>query len=360
MAEIRRKGTVIYFVPIQKKFFSQWEYYQVDLEMLSECFSSVIVCHDTRSFIKAIFSNDVEAVYCWWWAKSVHCIVISKIFKLPVYVTGAVHMYDESGSQDFTSKGWLYRGSCRLAWRVASANLFISKSQFRQICSHERVHNAYLLKSSLPQSFDRQLASERYKKRLQHKSFGNAEKACFLTIVWMTRDQLRRKSVYETLGACKLLLEEGITNFEWVIAGEKSDGCEELTSKIAELGLESYVKVVNDVSQEEKAMLYESADLYVQPSYYEGFGNAVLEAMSHGLGAIVSRNTAQAEVIGDSGFMVEEIDPESIAKVMARYLVLSPHERIDHLDLVLRTINERHLFEYRLRQFTEIIGARAA
>lgn len=95
----------------------------------------------------------------------------------------------------------------------------------------------------------------------------------------------------------------------------------------------------------------------MQPSYYEGFGNAVLEAMSYGLVAIGSRNTTQAEVIGDSGIMVEEIEPDSIAKAIAGYLSLSSEDCLQGRKRVLKTIYERHLFKYRLNKFLKIIDA---
>lgn len=77
----------------------------------------------------------------------------------------------------------------------------------------------------------------------------------------MTKEHLKRKSVYETLGALKILIDREIGNFTWVIAGGDSDGREELSLKIAKLGLGNYVKIVFGVSQEEKEILYKKANL---------------------------------------------------------------------------------------------------
>ena len=57
-------------------------------------------------------------------------------------------MFDESGS-DFYSKSLVYRLLNRLAWRLSEATLFISRSQFRQVVSHEKVRNPKILKSSV-------------------------------------------------------------------------------------------------------------------------------------------------------------------------------------------------------------------
>ena len=341
--------SVIYFAPVPKKYFEEWDYYQVDLEMLKQCFSSVIICHGVWSFLKTVFSIKTNAVYCWWWHQSVICVVISRLLKIPVYVTGAVHMYDESGAPDFYSKSFLFRLACRISWRLASKNLFISKSQFRQICSHEKVNNSFILKSSLNKYFEPSMVIDKKSNKL---------KFCFLTIVWMTKDQIKRKSIYETLEAVSMLVKNGYNNFEWIIAGGSADGVSDLEKKIHELKLSKHVKLYINITNEQKKLLLENADLYIQPSYYEGFGNAVLEAMSFGVPAVVSRNTAQAEVIGRAGFIVEEIDQESIMNNLKKYMELSDYDRKKLYQKVIETVKSRHLFEYRVKQFLSIINIR--
>jgi glycosyltransferase involved in cell wall biosynthesis len=341
------KGAVVYFAPVKKQFFEKWEYYQVDLEMLERCFETVIVCHSIWDFVKRIVFSPVRATYCWWWHQSVVCVIISRLLRIPVYVTGAVHMYDESGSPDFFSKGRLFRLACRISWRLASRNLFISQSQHRQICSHESVNNATVLKSSLSASYDVNSIE------VEVKVDGDT-KIRLLTIVWMTKDQLKRKSVYQTLDGLALLVQSGVRNVEWTIAGGSESGSDDLARKITELKLDEYVCLQLDISTTQKCVLYKNAHLYIQPSYYEGFGNAVLEAMSFGIPAVVSRNTAQAEVIGDAGFIVEEIDAVSIANVLSRYIGLSIKDRQLMRNKVYEVVSQRHLFDYRVEQFEHI------
>jgi len=345
-----KNKSVIYFVPVPKKYFDEWDYYQVDLEMLKQCFSSVIICHGLCNFLKTVFLVKSNAVYCWWWHQSVICVIISRLLRIPVYVTGAVHMYDESGASDFYSKSFLYRLACRISWRLASKNFFISKSQFRQICSHEKVNNSFILKSSLNKYFKPSMIIDKEFKK------SNKSKFCFLTIVWMTKDQIKRKSIYETLDAVSMLVKNGYDNFEWIIAGGAADGVNDLEKKIRALKLSEHVKLYINISNEEKRMFLENADLYIQPSYYEGFGNAVLEAMSFGVPAVVSRNTSQAEVIGQAGFIVEEIDQLSIMNNLKNYMELSDSDRKKLYLKVIQTVKNRHLFEYRVKEFLSIIN----
>jgi glycosyltransferase involved in cell wall biosynthesis len=74
---------------------------------------------------------------------------------------------------------------------------------------------------------------------------------------------------------------------------------------ISELGLQDSVLLVGRVTEEDKLLLYQAADLYVTPSSYEGFGLTALEAMACGVPAIAANRTSLPEVVGDGGLLVE-------------------------------------------------------
>ena len=95
---------VVYYVPVNQKYFDKWEYYQVDLKMLKDVHENVLVAKTFKEFIKIIFSKKIDLVYYWWWHSSLVVILISKLINIPTYGTGAVHMYDESGALDFYKK----------------------------------------------------------------------------------------------------------------------------------------------------------------------------------------------------------------------------------------------------------------
>ena len=64
------------------------------------------------------------------------------------------------------------------------------------------------------------------------------------------------------------------------IIGGNGDGVEELQKFIIEAELSSNITLLIDADNETKIQMYQEADLYFQPSTYEGFGNSVLEAMT--------------------------------------------------------------------------------
>ena len=62
------------------------------------------------------------------------------------------------------------------------------------------------------------------------------------------------------------------------------------------------------------------ARLLVQPSFEEGFGLPVLEAMTLGVPVVAANRGALPEVLGDAGLLVDPDDPDEIAAAIARLL----------------------------------------
>ncbi len=67
---------------------------------------------------------------------------------------------------------------------------------------------------------------------------------------------------------------------------------------------------------------YKSADLYVQPSLYEGWGMAVIEAMASGRAVVMTDVGCAGEVLkdGESGVVVPSTDEQTLASAMLRLL----------------------------------------
>lgn len=345
-------GKVIFFVPVEEKYLTRWEYYQVDYEALTAMYSNVMVC----TSIWQVLNNwrGTRLVYCWWWHQSAPIILLARLLGIKTQVTGAIHMFDLSGATDFFSKPFFYKVASRLALALADRNLFISRDQYLQITSHLKVNNPTVVLSSLAKnsSFSRELIAEERKKRRQNEEWGRT--ALFLTVSWHTQEQYRRKGIFETLGALALVKERTDFQFRWLIAGGEGDGLPLLRSRIAELGLEDNVDVRMDISQEEKRELFLTFDLYIQPSWCEGFGNAVLEATSHGLPALVSRYTAQPEVVGDSGYVTMEMSAEGIYRELQAFLALDSHSRAQLEKEVLKHVERHFTFERRLESLEKI------
>lgn len=69
-----------------------------------------------------------------------------------------------------------------------------------------------------------------------------------------------------------------------------------------------YPLFTGELTDEEKYLYYRTADIFVYPSFFEGFGFPPLEAMSCGTPVITSRNSSLPEVASDSAVLVDPYD----------------------------------------------------
>lgn len=94
------------------------------------------------------------------------------------------------------------------------------------------------------------------------------------------------------------------------------------------LGLNSRVRLIGRISENDKLALYRGASLYVTPSRYEGFGLTALEAMSCGVPTIAAARTSLPEVVGNGGLLVEPTVGDMAAAMTS---VLTDPEHAQHL-----------------------------
>lgn len=87
-----------------------------------------------------------------------------------------------------------------------------------------------------------------------------------------------------------------------------------------ELKLQGTVRFFENVPDDDLALFYNAADLLVQPSYLEGFGFPVLEAMACGTATICSNTTSLPEVVGDAALLINPNDDNAMYKAMWRLL----------------------------------------
>lgn len=81
------------------------------------------------------------------------------------------------------------------------------------------------------------------------------------------------------------------------------------------------IKFLGYVSDREKELLYHRAQVFIYPSYYEGFGLPPLEAMSHSLPVITSNVSSLPEVVGTAALSVNPYDINAIAKALELVII---------------------------------------
>lgn len=122
-----------------------------------------------------------------------------------------------------------------------------------------------------------------------------------------------------------LLLEafhELIKDFEdlkLIIIGPDDGYLEHLKSLVKLLQLETHVMFPGPLYNQEKMEAYKDADLYVLPSYYEVFGNTVLEACACGTPVVVTDRCGISEFVDEFGY-VTSYNKDSLKKAMKKIL----------------------------------------
>ena len=93
-----------------------------------------------------------------------------------------------------------------------------------------------------------------------------------------------------------------------------------LTDYIDAHNLEEAVTMVGWMPSEKLKPYYDAADLYFHAATYEPFGNVILEAMATGLPVIAVKAGGPEEVTGTSGVILENNDPEGMAKAIDEFI----------------------------------------
>jgi glycosyltransferase involved in cell wall biosynthesis len=96
---------------------------------------------------------------------------------------------------------------------------------------------------------------------------------------------------------------------------------ERLRKLVNELDISNDVLFVDHPSQDDLVRFYSTADIFVFPSLYEGFGMPPLEAMACGTPVVTSNTSSLPEVVGDAAIRVDPTNIEQIANAI--WLVLS-------------------------------------
>lgn len=104
------------------------------------------------------------------------------------------------------------------------------------------------------------------------------------------------------------------------IVGRKgwlAEGLEELAGR---LGVHDDVVFVGAAPDEDLPLFYNVADVFINPSSYEGFGLTLLEAMACGVPVVTSEVSSIPEVVGDAALTVSPRDVEGVADAVSRLL----------------------------------------
>lgn len=170
----------------------------------------------------------------------------------------------------------------------------------------------------------------------------------FVFVGRLTRD----KGVFELVEAATRLAHQ--LNFEVYLVGD-GDAFDSLGRLVSDRNLEP-VSLLGWQDRASVSRILESSHIFVLPTYREGFPNAVLEGMAHGLPVIATDTGAISDSVQDgvNGFLIAPKSVPELVSAMARYLN-DPELVSKHSSESLRVVRERHDREINCQLIVDVL-----
>ena len=269
------------------------EFYRQDIEILRSLGHEVVTATRWSGV-----PRDADLYYVWWWTWTLPVLALARARGKPSIATGVLdHPYPIPG-RGYAARALPERALMNLAMRTADVNVLLSR--------HEAEGAPRDLPLRNPRFIPLAVDTDAY------SPTGAPREEFALTVLWMESYNVWRKCAVEIVESIPAVVARHPAA-RFVIAGEHHDGFGEVLAAARRLGVERHVDFPGAVSREEKVRLMRTCRLYLQPTRYEGFGAAILEAMSCGAPVVTNPVGAVPEVVGDCAILLPEQRPETIS-----------------------------------------------
>lgn len=114
------------------------------------------------------------------------------------------------------------------------------------------------------------------------------------------------KNILRLLEAYALFVKEGGAQSLVLVGGRHlPEYSEKVGQKIKDLGIQDLVHIAPYIQEEDMPKLYSAARAFIFPSYHEGFGLPIIEAMACGTPVATGNLTASPEVAGGAAILFD-------------------------------------------------------
>jgi glycosyltransferase involved in cell wall biosynthesis len=211
----------------------------------------------------------------------------------------------------------LVRTACRRCQAVLTISEFSRQEVIRYgFAPPDKVHATLL---GVKQDFARnQLSSDKVEQILRRLCVRRPFLLC-------VAHSYPHKNIDKLIDAFALLHEE--IPHQLVLVGKGRRGEAAVRNSLLKIMQPERALRLSGLSEEELRTLYQTADLFVLPSTYEGFGLPVIEALLAGLPVVTVRAASLPEVGGEAALYVDQPEPALLAAEMKAALRLSAAER---------------------------------
>ncbi|MFA5967238.1 MAG: glycosyltransferase family 1 protein [Patescibacteria group bacterium] len=136
-----------------------------------------------------------------------------------------------------------------------------------------------------------------------------------------------RKNVIAIVRGLHYIKQQEFANIKLVISGAKSWLSEAIFAEVEKLNLGQEVIFTGPVTEQKKITWLQNAAVFVFPTFYEGFGLPVLEAMAAGCPVITANVASLPEVTGAAALL---IDPQRQSELDAALFKLLTEPDLAH------------------------------
>ena len=128
------------------------------------------------------------------------------------------------------------------------------------------------------------------------------------------------KNLVRLIEAFDELRQGELEDLKLLIIGDQISKVPALRRAVHRHKLHKQVRFLGYVADDQLAVLYRLASVFVFPSLYEGFGLPPLEAMASGTPVVTSNVSSLPEVVGDAAVLVNPYDVDAIVDGLRRVL----------------------------------------
>ncbi|MEW8956356.1 glycosyltransferase family 4 protein [Clostridium sp.] len=133
-----------------------------------------------------------------------------------------------------------------------------------------------------------------------------------------------RKNIIGLIEAFSGVLKSTKRNLKLLILGKKGISYDIYKKRCEELRISNKVIFPGFIINEDMPLFYNSCEVFVYPSFYEGFGLPPLEAMACGTPVVCSNVTSIPEVVSDAALFINPNDITELKDAVLRVLSDKP------------------------------------
>lgn len=164
------------------------------------------------------------------------------------------------------------------------------------------------------------------------------------------------KGVYTLIDACCILKNRNIDFQCTFVGGEADITKDDFNKKVKQCGLSEQIKYLGKKYGQDKINVFENADIFAFPTYYDCFPLVLLEAMEFSLPIVTTYEGGVPDIVEDGidGFLIKQMDVKALADKL-EILIKNPELRKKMGDAGRKKYEEQFTLEKFENRLVEIL-----